>query len=594
MPNISRREFLKVSAIVASSLMVSTGLSGCNDDEEVIAVTFDHGVASGDPLSDKVIIWTRVTPSKEEDLEKEIAVNYEVATDENFSKVVHNGQYKTDKEKDFTVKIDLQNLEAATPYYYRFKSGTKTSESGIAKTLPTDTPEQVKFAVFSCANYPKGYFNVYTQAAKMNDLDVSIHIGDYIYEYGMYKNDDFEAKIPAYATQNAEAIGRVLPDDNNTELLTLSDYRKRYALYKTDSGLQAIHKACPMIVVWDDHEIANDAYKDGAENHSDSEGDYATRTENALQAYFEWLPIRPIANKKEIYRSFNFGGLVNLHMLETRILARDKQLNYADYYTPAFDAVSFTTDLTNTSRTMLGTSQLTWLQGQLQNSTATWDVLGQQVLMGKMTLPAEILTPIGMLDNPEAFGTTTEVLLTQIDALMAELAILKVRALQGDPTLTDSEKARINTVLPYNLDSWDGYFAERETIFATAKALQKNLVVLAGDTHNSWASNLTDMNGDQVGVEFATASVSSPGLEEYLSLPDSATSAQFEEALKLLIDDLHYTNTYDRGFMTVTFTAENVTTEWSYVNTNNSTTYTLNDSRQQTITAGTGSELKLS
>jgi alkaline phosphatase D len=485
----------------------------------------------------------------------------------------------------------VQNLTAGTEYYYRFKSNGKTSPVGIAKTLPSN-PSQVKMVVFSCANYTNGFFNVYTEAAKIADLDVTLHLGDYIYEYGMHVNDEV-ASGAAYATENAVALGRVLPENNSTECLTLEDYRRRYALYHTDSGTQAIHAACPMIVVWDDHEIANDAYENGAQNHDDTEGDFITRTQMALQAYFEWLPIRPVSNQKEIYRTFDFGDLVSLHMLETRIFGRDEQLSYANYYDAQgnFNATAFTTDLTSSTRTMLGASQLQWLQGQLATSTATWQVLGQQVLMGKMSLPAELLAPIGMLENPAAFGTTTEALITQINTLIGELTTLKVRQLQGDTTLTDEEIARLATVLPYNLDAWDGYFVERETIFGTAKALNKNLVTLAGDTHNGWSSQLKDISGSVVGVEFATSSVSSPGLEQYVGLPNVEASSQFEQALTLLIDDLVYANTFDRGFLAVTFTVDSATAEWTYVSAYDSTTYAVNTQRTKTITHTKSSEL---
>ncbi|MEA3512443.1 MAG: alkaline phosphatase D family protein [Campylobacterota bacterium] len=589
MYNMSRRDFLKVSAIAASSLMISTGLSGCgsDDNDDRISVSFNHGVASGDPLSDKVIIWTRVTHNDTQN-SSDLTVSFEVSTDETFSNIVNDGTYTAKESEDFTVKIDVQNLTAGTKYFYRFISYGKTSDIGIAKTLPaTDVnPDQVKMAVFTCANYPNGYFNAYTEASKITDLDVSIHVGDYIYEYGMYENDDFDTKTPAYATSKAQTIGRVLPDDNNTECIELNDYRKRYALYHTDSGTQAIHAACPMIVVWDDHEIANDSYKDGAQNHDDTEGDFNTRTQNALQAYFEWLPIRPIDNKKEIFRSFDFGNLVSLHMLETRIFGRDEQLSYTNYYNTdgSFKTDEFTADLTSTTRTMLGSDQLTWLQGQLTNSSATWQVLGQQVLMGRMSLPAEILTPIGMLEHPEAYGTTKEDLLTQINSLITEFVTIKTRILQGDTTVTTEEQTRLATVLPYNLDAWDGYFFERETILGTANALGKKLVVLAGDTHNAWASNLTNVSGEQIGVEFATPSVTSPGLEDYVGLTTTEASQGFEGALQLLIDDLQYTNTYDRGFMTVTFTTNNVEAKWNFIDNYDSTTYNLDSAREKAIT----------
>lgn len=576
----TRREFLKVSALSACSLLISTGLSGCMDSDEKVSVTFLHGVASGDPLSDRVIIWTRVTTDAHS-----INVNYEVATDAEFSNIIHNGFYTTDSSKDYTVKIDVQNLQEATKYYYRFSSNGTTSPSGVMKTLATGSQESLKMAVFSCANYTNGYFNPYMEASKLSNLDVTLHLGDYIYEYGKYENDDFDAKIPSYATSDSERIGRTFPDDNNKECFTLNDYRKRYALYRKDKGLQALHSAAPMIAVWDDHEIANDSYKDGAQNHQINEGDFQSRVEAALQAYFEWMPIRPIDEKKEIYRTFNFGDLVSLNMLETRIFGRDKQLNYGDFYTQngEFLATNFTNALTSLSRTMLGSSQLQWLQNEMASSNATWQVLGQQVLMGRMNLPAEVLTKISQLENPAAFGTTTEALLSDINTSLGELAIIKSRYLQGDTTLSEVDLARISTTLPYNLDAWDGYLIERETILVTAKAYDKNLIVLAGDTHNSWASNLKDNSNNAVGVEFATASVSSPGLEEYLSLESMEAVAQVEGVLTLLIDDLKYTNLYDRGFMELVYTKDKVKSYWHYVDSNESEVYNKQTLRSRVL-----------
>ncbi len=594
MRGMTRREFIKVSGAVASTILISTGLVACGSNSDnnatsdatnqptTLRIAFNHGVASGDPLTTSVIIWTRVTHL--EALQSDIQVAFEVATDKTFANLVHNGIYTSNQASDFTVKVDAQNLQAGTTYYYRFSSNGVTSPIGKTKTLPIDNPEQIKMALFTCANYPNGYFNVYTEAAKIEDLDVTLHLGDYIYEYGMYENDDFDAKVPAYATSKAIEIGRELPQDNNKELLCLEDYRKRYALYHTDSGTQAIHAAAPMIVIWDDHEVANDTYKEGAQNHDESEGSFTQRTHDALQAYFEWLPIRTIKDKKAIYRRFDFGGLVSLYMLETRLFGRDKQLSYSSYFDAQgnFDAQTFQSDIGSPKRTMLGATQLEWLQQQMATSNATWQLLGQQVLMGKMYLPSELLMVISQLEG--ATGETKTALLSQLNTLLGELVTIKTRMLQQDATLTQEEIARVTTVLPYNLDAWDGYFMERETIFGTAKALGKKLVVVAGDTHNAWANNLRDYKGEVVGVEFATPSVTSPGLEEYAGLSDVMMAAQFEGAIDLLIDDLKYLNAYDRGFMTLTFDATQVSANWYYVNSCDSTEYSLNTHRAKTIT----------
>lgn len=563
MNRLTRREFLRASALGLGAVAISTGLSGCLSSSDKRTVAFNHGVASGDPLQDRVLLWTRVTPTDSDT--SAISVGWEVATDDGFTNLVHSGATLARPEHDYTVKVDVLNLRPGETYYYRFRSeNDAVSPAATTVTLPEGSVAQVKLAVLSCANYPAGYFHVYAEAAKEDSLDAVIHLGDYLYEYD----------INGFATEDAEALGRTFPSDNQGELLTLKGYRKRYALYRTDPDLQALHTVAPFIAVWDDHEVANDSWKNGAENHDDaSEGDFTTRKLEALQAYFEWMPIRPVreGDEEAIYRSFQFGDLVSLYMLDTRLIARDQQLDYTQYLTAGgINAAAFQADLTSTNRTMLGAEQLGWLQNQMAVSTATWQVLGQQVLMGRMTLPAELLSSIL---NPDP-----GVLLPQFE----ELAQIKGRYLAGDPSLTAAQIARVETVLPYNLDAWDGYYYEREVVLGTARQLSKNLVVLAGDTHNAWANNLKDMSGNQVGVEFATSSVSSPGLEDYLQLPESAVPGA-EQAVQLLVDDLQYLNVSQRGYLLVTFTPTEARADWRFVDTIKSRSYDVAGASSQTL-----------
>ncbi|MGI2111127.1 alkaline phosphatase D family protein [Shewanella frigidimarina] len=576
---VTRRDFLAMSAKGAGAVVVSYGLMGCSsDDDDVVSGQFLQGIASGDPAADAVILWTRVTP----DVEGDITVSWEVATDSGFSQLVTNGQMITNKNRDYTVKVDAVGLEAGQQYFYRFKAGETVSEMGQTRTLPEGSVASVKLAVMSCANFPAGYFNVYEMAAQQNDLDAVVHLGDYLYEYARGE----------YASEHAVELGReVLPAG---ELFLLDDYRTRYSQYRSDASLQKLHAKVPFITVWDDHEVANDTWKDGAENHNDGEGDFDQRKQAALQAYFEWLPIRPWSegNHEEIYRSFNYGNLVDLHMLDTRVLARDKQLEYSQYIdatTGAFNSSTFLADVTDTNRTLLGQTQLLWLQQTLLQSTAKWQVLGQQVLMGKMLMPAAIATQ--KMSIPQF-------------AELAGLAQLAGRAQTGDPTLTAEELAYLQAnqakltpeviallqlpAIPYNLDAWDGYAYEREVILATAKSLQHNLVVIAGDTHNAWASDLTDSDGDIVGIEFATSSVSSPGLEYYLGLSD-AEMPETEAAIVGLVADLKYANLKDRGYLLLTFTENEVRSDWQYVDTILDKTFVKLDARGYSATSTAGS-----
>ncbi|WP_165728015.1 alkaline phosphatase D family protein [Pseudoalteromonas sp. 31A1] len=554
----SRRNFLKTSAASIFTVAVSSAITGCAQtlmSKPLSAIEFKHGVASGDPLSHALIIWTRATTSQ---LTSEVIVAWELASDSQFKNIIRSGREQTDKSRDFTIKIDVQDLTPNTEYFYRFIGLNTQSPIGRAKTLPVSNIEQIKMVVVSCSNYPAGYFNAYTDAAKQKDLDVVLHLGDYIYEYPM----------GGYATQNAENIGRQLAADNSGEIITLSDYRKRYAIYRTDKGLQALHAAAPFIAIWDDHEVANDTYKEGAENHTPDEGDFFKRRAAAIQAYYEWLPIRPPRGEQspQIYRTFDFGNLISLHMLDTRVIARDKQLAYSDYKnleTKQMDVARFASDLNNTNRQLLGNTQLNWLTSAITKSNAKWQVLGQQVLMTKMWLPTEIFSQSDR---------------TKIPQVLKELVAIK-KAVLANKAVTPAQLARVNTLMPYNLDAWDGYPSEREALYKSVTALNKKLVVVAGDTHNAWHGTLKNAKGESVGVEFATPGVTSPGMEHYLAL-NTAQAKQMADSLSLLINDLNYCDLSHRGYMLLTITKEQITTDWRYIDNINSPSYNIVEQHQ--------------
>lgn len=544
----SRRTFLRnfsVGTVAVSTLpLTGCGSGGAHYQD----VSYAHGVASGDPLADRVILWTRITIAKGDDID----VGWMIAEDDTFAKPVASGVVKTGAASDYTVKVDATGLAPNRRYYYRFQCQGTQSPIGRTKTLPTGTVAQAKFAVFSCSNYPAGYFNVYAEAAKLDDVDAALHLGDYIYEYA----------ADGYASANAAAMSRTSQPAN--EILTLSDYRRRYQQYRSDADLQAVHARLPFIAVWDDHELANDTWREGAENHNPAtEGLFLARKQMAIQAYHEWMPIRlPDAGKPErIYRSFDFGNLLSLHMLDTRVIGRDKQFAYGSYVNAdkTFNTAGFTADMATPARQLMGTEQTAWLQGQLSKSTATWQLLGQQVLMARMNLPA-----------PMVLGTTGY---AAYFALAAKV--------QASLPLTEAEQQLLAApAVPYNLDAWDGYQAARETVLTMAKTLNKNLVVLAGDTHNAWASDLADISGQAVGVEFGVPSVTSPGFEEYFPKEDPNVVAR---GLEQLIGPLQYAETAMRGYVVLTVTPTESRAEYRYVNTVKSKTYT----------ASTGKVLKM-
>jgi len=552
----SRRAFVIRAAGISAAIASGVSLSACGGSDP--EPEFLYGVASGDPLADRVILWTH---AQFPFLSDAVNLRYEVAQDASFSTVVSQGTVRASADTGYTAKVDATGLSAGKVYYYRFVYGNTRSPVGVTRTLPA-TASSLKLAVMSCSNYPAGYFNVYGEVAS-SDAECVIHLGDYIYEYA----------ADGYASGTAASMGRTSKPAN--ELLSLSDYRARHAQYKSDPDSKNLHAKLPFICIWDDHEIANDAYKDGAENHSPAtEGTWAARKAAALQAYHEWMPIRTGSDKAKIYRSFNFGGLASLHMLDTRLIGREEQIDIAalaglkgaDARNTALAAFSSPT------RQLLGTEQLQWLQGQMAASTATWQVLGQQVLMGRMEFPASVLAALNTSD------TSTEAQAEGQKAVSDYLTAKATPAASRTPAQVALMNTALNPKLGYNLDAWDGYIVARETLLGTAAQLNKRLVVLAGDTHNAWHSDLTLMGlanpalaGVKVGEEFATSSVSSPGLEEYLV---TLKPPQIKSIFEGVVDDLNWMDASRRGYLKMTFTATEAKGEWFFVDTITSRSYT--------------------
>lgn len=321
---------------------------------------FYHGVASGDPLSDRVILWTRITPDNGSSAPQ--IVEWKIAKDTAFTIGLSGGVVLTDQSKDYTVKVDATGLDPNTTYFYQFKSDTLKSVIGRTRTAPVGDTDSLRFAVVSCANYEAGYFNVFSALKERNDFDAVICLGDYIYEYqsGGYSPNP--------------AVNRQW--DPTNEILSLPDYRARYSTYRLDDDLRDLHQQFPMIVVWDDHETANDAWMNGAENHQANEGSFAVRKAAAKQAFFEWLPIRVTGTSDpyQIFREIKYGDLLDLIMLDTRLHGRDQQAGTSG------------TTVNSTTRQLLGTDQFSWLGNRLSQSTERWKVIAQQVMIAPLTL----------------------------------------------------------------------------------------------------------------------------------------------------------------------------------------------------------------
>ena len=479
----------------------AVGLAACGGTGEDAAqkpakpyegnVSFDHGVASGDPHSDSVILWTRVTPENMDG--DDIPVTWYVTDNKSTSDgdAIMSGVVYAKKSSDWCVKVEVTDLSPDQSYAYFFQvettGGTVQSEAGRTRTTPAAGEREIKFAIVSCSNYPFGLFNAYGSLADRSDLDAIIHLGDYLYEYGP---DGYGGDVGA-------EIGR--PHDPPNEIVTLDDYRQRHAQYKTDPQLQRAHAAVPWICTWDDHESTNDSYRTGAENHNieNGEGSWSDRKQAAIQAYMEWMPVRapkPGMVRSAFWRRFDFGDVASIMCLETRLTGRSDGIDWATELSDVatsmipIKAAEVMTRVNDEARTMLGSQQESWLAGELKSSARdgkTWQVLANQTIMARV--------------RPPNFRSVLS--REQIDA--QEVTLIQ--------RLIDFSQLG----LPFNLDAWDGFPAARERLYEAAAIAGAELVTLTGDTHTAWANQLHDEAGNRRGVEFACTSVTSPGLGAY-------------------------------------------------------------------------------
>ncbi len=533
MSQINRRQ-------VVGSLLGGAALPvlGCSGQKTYTGkIRFDHGVASGDPLANRVILWTRISGVSGD----RIDVDWAVATDPAMKRVIRRGRTATGPERDFTVKVDADRLPSGARLYYRFAADNSMSIVGQTRTLASGPLDAAKFAVVSCANHPYGYFHVYRDIAQHDDLDAVLHLGDYIYEYGMGE----------YATERAESLGRIPKPEHR--LVTLSDYRQRHAQYKADPDSRALHAAHPLIAVWDDHELANDAWRDGAENHGNGDGSWAARRDTAIQAWLEWMPVRVSHEGAEtrIYRRYQFGDLASLVMLDTRLRGRDRQPDVGDEVT----ADSVREALSDSARRLLGASQERWLRDALDASAGSiWQLIAQQVMVSPTLSPE--LGPLLDLDRESLLPRET------LEAYIEQS--------RGNP--------------PMLLDTWNGYPIAREDFLRDLDAHARNPVVLSGDLHTSLAGNLIQNGQAQpVAVEFMTGSVTSPGFAEYLPERHPGT---VRDATLALNPSLRYMETDRRGWLKLTLDREFCTGEWHLVDTVHSTDFSSSVDATLYVAAG--------
>ncbi|KAK1760147.1 PhoD-like phosphatase-domain-containing protein [Echria macrotheca] len=481
-------------------------------------LNFTHGVASGDPLSDSVILWTRCAPALDNDKSNTtvsghaelythdndgfvraskatVCVEWRISTSKDFAKASDEGRVYTSSDVDFTIKVEARRLKPFTTYYYQFNicDSNVTSPLGRTKTIPAKgkkVASPIKLAVYSCSNYPFGFFNAFGNTVRKDSVDYVLHLGDYIYEY---KNGD-------YGWGNS--LGRIpLPD---REIVTLYDYRKRIATYRTDLDLLASHQNFPWIPVWDDHEVADNTYRDGMSHLNNTEDSFIhdggvsvdQRKANAVRAYFEWMPIRQVEmdDNLRIWRNFEFGDLFDLIMLDTR--QYDRSITDLYWNTEYVGAIA-----EDTGRSLMGARQEAWFYRKMRESSkrgAKWRVIGNQVIFSRISRGQGV----------------------------------------------------------FNYDQWDGYVANRNRTLANIYDNKiDNNIMLAGDSHASAVSDLVWLDehsydsasgGGSVGVEFAGTAVSSPSpLGQNVTIDAAGAAAGFLAGLN---PELQWGDLYYRGY----------------------------------------------
>jgi alkaline phosphatase D len=503
--SLERRTLFKAAGTAAGAAAVLTpfGLAG---PAQAATTVFGHGVASGDPLPDGILLWTRVTPTDEarpgSGQGPVVSVDWQVATDAGFDTVVRSGTVRTGPDRDHTVKIDVDGLLPATTYYYRFRYGTTNSPVGRTVTAPAHDADlaHLRLGVVSCSNWEGGFFSAYRHLAVRGDLDAVVHLGDYIYEY---------------ASGEFAAAGTVVrPNQPAHEIVTLADYRIRHATYKTDPDLRALHALVPWIITWDDHEFANDAWSGGAQNHDPAtEGNWADRVAAAHRAYDEWMPVR-LGADAQIYRRLRFGKLADLSMLDLRSYRSQQASGVA---------------VDDPNRTITGHAQMDWLLSGLAASKVRWKLVGNPVMISRLdfaTLPAWALGPLAKLIGIPSNGFTV------------------------------------------NPDDWDGYNADREHLVNFLRTNRvSNVVFITGDIHSSWANELTTQSTvvSPTAVEFVVTSVTSDNVDDFTHTPADTLSVAAAGVLRAANPHVKWAELDQHGYGVLDITPDRCRMDWYFV-----------------------------
>jgi alkaline phosphatase D len=512
---LSRRKLMALGLWGAGGLILPAGYAAAQALGALRG--FTHGVASGEPQADSVLLWTRYVPETSETAR----VRVELSQSADFTKVAGGGQMITGPWRDHTVKITVDGLLPGTRYYYRFIGPDGTiSETGRTKTLPVGSVKQFNIVVFSCSNYGYGYFNGYGHAAARQELDLAIHLGDYIYEQkrGGYDRPGFSRGADLFPER---------------ELLDITDYRLRYATYRSDPDLRALHRAVAVIPNTDDHEGANDGWEGGAQNHQPDEGSWTNRRNAAMQAWREWMPVG-----EQPWQSYDIGTLATYLRTDSRLIARSRPPALGEILAGQGDAQAALKAFRDgpwqdPAATMFGTEQESWITHALQASTrrkAAWQIVGNGTVMGDTRMPLEAE---GWIDP-------------------------KLPAFARNWTLNGIAAAKAD--MPFNLDNWGGYPLARARMLKSAQATDSDLIMLAGDSHNAWAYDLAQ-DGKAAGVEFAVQSVSSPGYENSTRADPAIVAAATIKASP----ELRWCDTSNRGYMMLSLTPTAATNQWVFM-----------------------------
>lgn len=508
---LNRREIVAVMGAGGLTAALPSSLQAAEQNSAV----FRHGIASGDPDRTGIVLWTRIEPGPD----GAETVEWQIARDAEFASIVQKGRITTSADRDYTVKQLVEGLEPGGRYHYRFIARGEISPVGRTRTLPDGSPDRLGVALVSCSNYPFGHFNAYDAIARDPMVDIVLHTGDYIYEYG----------ADGWGAESGRALGRSHQPAH--EIVSLCDYRTRHAQYRSDPGLQAMTAAHPFISCWDDHESANNPWLLGAENHQpEKEGDWLSRRAASIQAYYEWLPIREPGQgrtRSEYWRSYRFGDLATLVTLETRHTARAEQIDYMKYATQIAskeDAERLRAQVIGApDRPMLSHEMEVFLADNLKRSVADkqpWRIIGNATIMARVDVPD--LIGAGLVPEPDV-----------PDISFATKAL--------------AWKAKWN--LPFYTDTWDGYPWARERFYdICGKAGATDLIVLTGDSHSFWANRLADGEGRSMGVELGTAGVTSPG-DFVESGFGEELSKKLDKAFADMVDEVLWTDNFHQGYV---------------------------------------------